>query len=279
MNSLDIRKFIYFNSEIIRNKKIMYNNFMMNLYGGGKITVNYNNTNFIFEESKIDKDMYFLYSFQKKEERVECLAILIDKTINYAEIHGIFGNYKPCINNTNENVGSSLLKVAIKFLIDNKNKFNLKVIGLKDNSKKLCDSKNFKLPIMLTLLTGDTWYGKYNFRPIQYEKGDYSLDIYNTKKYEKNKEIMNTVQLKNINFKKYLLLINKKYPKIFNENKINSVLALIENNKNMLLKEFLNNFHSRSNFELTCRYFYEYYEVLFDDLQLYRIDNQYGLFI
>jgi len=279
MNLLDIKKMIYFNSEIIKNNKIMYNDFMLNLKGGANITVNYNNTNFIFEESEIDKNTYFLYSFQEEKKRIECLSILIDKKIKYAEIHGIFGNYKPCINYTNENVGSTLLKVALKFLIENKNKFNIKIIGLKDNSKKVCDSKNFKLPIMLTLLTGDTWYGKYNFRPIQYEKENYILDKYNTKKYEKNKEIMNTIQLKNINFKKYLLLINKKYPKEFNENKINNVLSLIETNKNILLKDFLNKFHSRVNFELTCKYFYEYYEVLFDDLHLNRIDNEYGLFI
>lgn len=267
-----IKKIIYFNSDFL-SKKIMYNNFILNLKGGSDIYVKYNNTNFKFEESRIDKDTFFLYSFENKIDRIECVSILIDKTINYAEIHGIFGNYQ------REQVGTVLLKVAIKFLIDNKNKFNLKIIGLKDNSKKLCSGKNFKLPILLTLLTGDTWYGKYNFRPIHYENNKYKIDIYNTNKYEKNKQIMNTTQLKHINFKKYLLLINKIYPKKFNENKINEILLLIEDNKEMLLINFLNNFHRKNNFEETCKYFYEYYEVLFDDLHLSRIDNQYGLFI
>ena len=40
---------------------------------------------------------------------------------------------------------------------------------------------------MLTLLTGDTWYGKYGFRPNDYQNDKYILDKLNNKLYEKIK--------------------------------------------------------------------------------------------
>jgi hypothetical protein len=38
-----------------------------------------------------------------------------------------------------------------------KDKYDIKTIILKDNSIKKCNNNNIKLPIMLILLTGDTW--------------------------------------------------------------------------------------------------------------------------
>ena len=48
---------------------------------------------------------------------------------------------------------------------------------------------------MITLLTGDTWYGKYGFLPI-----DEALIPY----YENNKKIMNTITINDIDLIKYL---------------------------------------------------------------------------
>ena len=47
-----------------------------------------------------------------------------------------------------------------------KNKLGINMIILTDNSIKICNKKNIILSKMLILLTGDTWYGKYGFKPF-----------------------------------------------------------------------------------------------------------------
>ena len=57
----------------------------------------------------MDDDYYILFS---KDEKEECVMIIISKEEKSAEIHGI-GNYQSCFMDTNENVGSTLLKITI----------------------------------------------------------------------------------------------------------------------------------------------------------------------
>ena len=54
---------------------------------------------------------------------------------------------------------------------------------------------------MLILLSGDTWYGKYGFRPYK--------DNYDINRYEKNIEIMNNITISDANILKYIKLTKK----------------------------------------------------------------------
>jgi hypothetical protein len=92
--------------------------------------------------------------------------------------------------------GSDLLQIAFQIIDKIKDMYNIKTITLMDNSQKFCkEGKNIDLGLMLTLLTGDTWYGKYGFRPKEKLLADH---------YEKNKKIMKNKKLADIPyFKNY----------------------------------------------------------------------------
>lgn len=157
MNIADISKIIYRNSDIIREKHIQYKTFS-NLTGGGsnKLKVTYKEHTYNFIKSELDSDHFILYS---QDDKIECVSILISIPDNVAEIHGI-ANFTSCLIDTNENIGSTLLKITLKMLKKYKEKLNINKISVKDNSQKKCN-----LSKMLFLLNGDTWYGKYGFRP------------------------------------------------------------------------------------------------------------------
>lgn len=242
-----LRLSIWKNSFIIKQKNIKLQNFMINQIGGGKkLKIQYNDNKYIFEEV-MDKDHYILYS----KDEFECVIIIIEKNDKVAEIHGI-GNNKLCLKETNTNIGSTLLKITLKMLKKYKDKLDIKKILLTDNSLKKCNNKNIKLAVMTSLLTGDTWYGKYGFRPY-----DDTLIQY----YENNKKIMNTITLKNINLIKYLKMT------LLDENIIEKSKKFIEKHQTMLVKDYLSNF--LKEYDKTCEYFYNFYFTLFIDLGLY----------
>jgi len=182
--------------------------------------------------------------------------IIISKEEKTAEIHGI-GNHRSCFMDTNENVGSTLLKITIKMIKKYKDRFGIEMIILADNSIKKCNNNNIKLSNMLTLLTGDTWYGKYGFRPT-----DERFKI----KYENNKKIMNTITLKDIDLIKYLKMAK------LDEKIIRKSEEFIKNHQQLLIKDYLTKF--LKEYDKTCKYFYDFYEQLFDDLELYNFYRQ-----
>jgi hypothetical protein len=246
-----LRLSIWKNSHIIKEKRVQLNKFMTNkleiLGGSGKkLRIKYNDNIYTYEEA-MDDNYYVLYSY----DNLECVSVLIDKTDKIAEIHGI-GNYKSCINEINNNIGSTLLKITLKMLQKYKNKLDINKILLTDNSLKKCNDKNIILSVMLILLTGETWYGKYGFRPVD--------DIL-VKYYDNNKKIMDTITLKDIDLLKYLKMtkLNKKI--------IKNSKKFIINHQNLLLKEYLNKF--LKEYDNTCEYFYDFYFTLFIDLGLY----------
>jgi|UniRef100_A0A6C0IXP1 hypothetical protein len=52
---------------------------------------------------------------------------------------------------------------------------------------------------MVTLLTGDTLYGKYGFRPIRINRETYSPDDINIKNYKNYKKIMSKTTISEFN--------------------------------------------------------------------------------
>ena len=243
-----LRLIICKNSDMLRKKRIGFTKFLVNQFGGSdrKLTIKYNNNKYIFEEAH-DKDYYVLFS----KDNFECVSVLIQKIDKTAEIHGI-GNYKSCIKETNTNVGSTLFKITLKMLQKYKEKCDIIKIIITDNSLKKCNNYNIKLGLMLTLITGDTWYGKYGFRPSDEELIKY---------YENNKRIINKITLKDVNFIKYLKMTK------LNKTVIDSAKKFIEKHQSLLLKDYLLKFIKE--YDKTCEYFYDFYFTLFNDLGLY----------
>jgi hypothetical protein len=241
---------IWRNSFMIRENKTQLRCFITDQRGGGTsktFKIKYHNKEYEFQQT-MDENYYILYSI----DEFDCVSVVIDKERRLAEIHGI-GNYKLCLQESNVNVGSTLLKITLKMLQKFKDKLNINKISLTDNSIKKCNNKDIILSTMLILLTGDTWYGKYGFRPV---------DTLSIKMYENNKKIMNTITLKDIDLIKYLKMtkLNKKV--------IEKFKIFIENHQSLLVKDYLTIFIKE--YDKTCHYFYDFYVTLFNDLRLYK---------
>jgi len=252
-----IKKIIYHSSYILRKNKIKTKDFFKNnnLIGGGKtLSVSYDNIVYKFEESEIDDNHFILYS--NEENPLDCVSIIISKKDKLAEIHGI-SNYDKCLQNSNTNVGSTLLKLTIKMLKKYKDKFGISMCTLTDNSIKKCGKKNIILSKMLILLGGDTWYGKYGFRP--YDIQVKSMNKRTNKEYEKNKEVIKKITITDINIIKYIEMTKK-------DRLIKDVKKLLLVEPNMLVTNFLYQF--LKDYDKTCKYFSMFYEELFKDLGL-----------
>ena len=248
MNS-NLKLIIYRNSYFIKSQI-----FKLDQTGGGKkLTVKYENNKYIFEEAH-DENYYVLYSIDKNP--FDCVAIVISKEFKTAEIHGI-SNFESCMVQSNTNVGSKLLQITIKMLKKYKTKLDINYIVLTDNSLKKCNSNDIKLSMMLTLLTGDTLYGKYGFRPYSPSKKDFDESL--TEYYENNKNIINRITITNSNLLKYI-------EKTENIKLINATEKLLLTNPEMLLKDYLSNL--LKNYNKTCGIFYIFYEKLFYDIIL-----------
>ena len=110
---------------------------------------------------------------------------------------------------------------------------------------------------MLFLLNGNTWYGKYGFRPIDNATYKYNKNL--NKQYNNNQTIINNITIKEANIIKYIKLTK-------NENVINATKKIFKKNENMLLKIFLEKF--LKEYDSTCYYFYLFYEKLYIDIGL-----------
>ncbi len=187
-----------------------------------------------------------------------CLHILINTELRLAYIQNI-SYYKDCVDTGLEHPGggSKLLKMCIQFLKDTVDRYNVKRIQLKDNSMFTChkNNKKIKMSLMHTLLYGDTWYGKYGFRP--YDPYNDVQDKELSEIYEKNIIIVKTTKTKDTNIYNYLydlLLDNDQSNKEKIKEKIDNYYKKYANNTiNVLFRNFL------MNFENACAIFSQFY--------------------
>ena len=252
----NIKKKIYKNSQLIRDKQISIKKFLnkkkkMQFGGTEDLIIIYKKYEYKYIKA-LDDNYYILYS----KDDIDCVTIIIFPEDENAEIHGI-GNYKSCIEDSNKSVGSTLLKITIKMLKKYKDKFKINKIILTDNSLKKCGKVNIKLAHMLFLLNGNTWYGKYDFRPIDNATYEYN-EILN-EQYNNNQSIIENINIKEANIIKYIKLTK-------NKGLISATNQIIEKEPNMLLKIFLQNI--LKEFDKTCELFYLFYERLYVDIGL-----------
>lgn len=139
------------------------------------------------------------------------------------------------------------------------------MITLTDNSLKKCNNKNIKLSLMLTLLTGDTWYGKYGFRPIEIYDNKYIIADLNNNYYENNKKTMNKIKISEINLMKFIKMTN-------NTNLITASKKIITDYPSMLLKDYLSKI--LKDYDKLCENFITFYEILYNELGLFNFYKQ-----
>ena len=132
-----------------------------------------------------------------------CGIIDINKKGKVAALINI-SSYKNCtIPDLINKGGSIILNFIIGFLKLNKNSLGINRIVLRDNSTKFCNKcpEQINMAMMYTLLYGDTWYGKYGFRPydtMQNKPYQPHVDSYN-----KNKNIIQNAKVIDVNLIKY----------------------------------------------------------------------------
>jgi hypothetical protein len=205
-----------------------------------------------------DQESIYYRLYQEKSDQ-ECIFVIVAKKLKICEIHNISYDAK-CLPNAEikDKKGKSLLFIALKLIDKIKNHYDLKYVQLTDNSIKLCKNKHkIILPIMMTLISGVTWYAKYGFIP---------KDKFYRKLFDDNKNIMENIYLKDVpEMEKYISYGHYKSKSKIDINKLlNNYNYAIQ--KNYKLKEFLSKF--LLDFDSTCDIFYYFYDILYKKLNI-----------
>ena len=194
-----------------------YDTIMRSIHRGGGIekthTVEINGYTFKVSVEKNDNDILIKILTYKESNPESCANISVDQKSGIAILGNISyheGCGKPIqlghtiYRGMPENpTGSMILKFILKFLKKNKKALNINRIVLTDNSYKICKRCNdIKLSNLNLLLYGDTWYGKYGFRP--YDNNKNAQDKKGIKKYNKNKQIIKQTLVKDVNLIDYI---------------------------------------------------------------------------
>jgi len=164
-------------------------------------TLEFNGYTFKVSVEKNDEDILINILTHIGLNPASCANIIIDRKSGIAVLGNISyheGCGKPVQRGLSENpTGSIILKFILKFLKKNKKGLNINRIVLTDHSYKICPKCNdIKLSNLNTLLYGDTWYGKYGFRP--YDKDHDIPDKAENKAYNKNKQIIQKTLVKDV---------------------------------------------------------------------------------
>ena len=217
--------------DILQNRK----NFGLlekQLNGGGKdLTIEYNNESFIFTKLDDEYTTIISYILQAKNKEAECVVISIDKELKIASIDNISTDDLQCTNQQITYVGTFLVELTIKLLKKYKDKFNITKILLSDHSSLYCNQirKSISLADLYTLKYGITFYGKFGFVPFDTESNK-KLN----KKFNKNKEIIKNLKVKDSKLLYYLEKFQDK--KKYN---INKIINYVKENENNLLSEII----------------------------------------
>ena len=162
--------------------------------------------------------------------------------------------------------GTILLKLAIQFLKERKQRYDIKQIILMDNSLLYCTtyvnkkkdkskidndkkkeklkqiSRTIKLGLYHTLKNGHTWYGDYGFRPYDNRKRKLHKEL--NELYENNINIVANTKISNDNLfniiHKYLL---KKSNIIIADNYIEDLKQACKKLNIILIQQFFNTFY------------------------------------
>lgn len=230
-------------------------------YGSGEAYYNYKmKIKFYYTEDNYGT-MFSLHN-ENIEENHECIAITVSKELDGdAELNSI-SNEGKCMSDKGlfQLNGTQMLTIAIEFIKDIKNKYNIKRIVLGDRSRKLCGTVNLSMPILHTLMHGNTWYGKYGFRPMSREND--VVNIMDT--YSKNKQIYRRAKVKDINnLKRYIYEYFKSKKEVDREEHKNIIYIYdMHNLETVLVSCFIKYLLDFGH----CEFIAYIYEKIFNDL-------------
>jgi hypothetical protein len=221
------------------------------LNGGGKdLTIEYNNEKFIFIKLDDSQTTIVSYILGALNTEAECVIISIDKELRTASIDNLSTNNLQCTKQKITYIGTFLVELTIKLIKKYKDKFNIQKIILSDHSSLYCNQirKIISLADLYTLKHGITFYGKFGFTPYDSDNS-YNVDSNKklNKKFNKNKEIIKNLKVKDSKLLYYL-------EKFQNKGKydINKIINYVKDNQDELLSKVITVLSSKENFNMMC---------------------------
>lgn len=157
------------------------------------------------EKNKYDIMLTIVTHSDNNRSSNQCAIINIDRSLKLANLSNIsyYGDCaRPILPKTGG--GSIILQFILGFLKENKQNFEINRIVLKDNSIKTCKdcSDNINLSEFYMLLHGNTWYGKYGFRPFNASNSTPNKHL--IKLYNKNQNIILNTKVKDLPLMQYI---------------------------------------------------------------------------
>jgi len=209
-------------------------------YGGGETdkaySFIYKGEEFIFEKYGY---LIMLKGYYNTGMETDCIIIGIDEEKKIASINNISADDGLiCFKQTTHKKGTFLLELAIKFvkqLIKNNN-INSNIIILEDNSMLICKKNNVPLSDLKMIISGETFYSKHGFIPRN------TKDVIT---FNKNKNVLSKMKIKDFDFLKYLLKFN-------NNKKYSSMINFININKENKIGSFFEKYSQKQYFKDTC---------------------------
>jgi hypothetical protein len=215
-----------------------------------QLIINYENENYIFDVLDDSDTNVKIYVLQSKDSDSDCIMISINKISGIASINNLLSDGLICSEKIITNIGALLFELTIKLIKKYKDKFNIQKILLSDHSSLYCNQirKIISLADLHTLKHGITFYGKFGFTPYDSDNS-YNVDSNKklNKKFNKNKEIIKNLKVKDSKLLYYL-------EKFQNKGKydINKIINYVKDNQDELLSEVITVLSSKENFNMMC---------------------------
>jgi hypothetical protein len=231
-----------------------------------KIKYKYDKHNFtLFLDDSTKIPAMSIYPKNNTDSAIKCLVILFSPAKKLAYIdnityHSLCGD----VGLSYPGGGTILLKMAVQFLKDNKEKLNINKIQLKDNSFLFCKniSKNIPLSSLYMLTKGDTWYGKHGFTPFMYVTGEDQKDF--VIDYRVNKILVKKLTLKCTNIENIMknAIVEHKLEQYITLDKFNKFCRKYESKP---IINFFEDLMVSSKFKNTCVLFlYTFHAIMSD---------------
>lgn len=250
MNELKNRAYISMLMSYPQQYHIIKKYFTKYQVGGAIKQIKFNNYLFNVNISNDNDGLTISVIVPNENNPRECVIILVDIENKMAIIQGI-SKISECVIPAfvgPDGFGSLLLKFSLSFLRTYKKKFKINRIVLQDNSLKPCNHCNQRIRMadMHFLINGDTWYGKYGFRPFDppnNKPDNVDLHIYN-----KNKKIIADANTSDVPL--YEMIEETVHKLKITNIKLDNIKKFVKHNKNQKLSKVIKLFYDK--YEIYC---------------------------
>ncbi len=225
----------------------------------------------LFKQKHSDKITYTMFDEGNEESSNVCMLLAVIPKEKYIHIDTIETHPK-CLEPymPKNHGGSLLLQITLSYCRILKDQYtSLKYVQLRDTSTLICEpgqkfqQDKIKLPDFYMFTKGDTWYGKYGFKP--FDALNRKLDKKLLLEYKHNQKVIKTTKIKNTNIKNYIYNASVKFgmTDILSEETVNKI---IERHKEKTIQEFFSDFFA--NRGMTCHIFNEIQHKIMKDLSM-----------